>query len=463
MSSEFAVRAIGLGKTYQIYPTPRDRLKQFLLPRVRKLLGLAPKQYYQDFSALQDVSFEIRRGETFGIIGRNGSGKSTLLQILCGTLTPTAGTVEVNGRVAALLELGAGFNPEFTGRENVFMNARVLGLSEEKIVERFESIVAFSEIAEFIDRPVKTYSSGMYVRLAFAVIAHVDADILVIDEALSVGDAFFVQKCMRFLRDFMEHGTLLFVSHDTGSVLNLCSRAMLLKQGRPVCLDTPKAVVQQYLEGLVEANQGAIVVEAGEVTAEPLAASADYRDMRQDLRNESSLRNEVEVFRFNDRSSAFGTGLATIGDVRLLNPDGQPLLWVLGGESVSLRIRCVAKTDIVSPIVGFTAARPDRATAVRRQYLPDPSRRGADARRRPFDRGELRVQTAAAAARRLFLLRRRGRRNAGEPCAASLDARRVDHPGPHGLRRARSRRHPDAQDRIAGAGGMTAPPWRTPC
>lgn len=218
---DVAIRVTGLGKTYKIHDAPSDRLKEMLIAPLRRRLGLRKKSYSRTFKALQDVSFELRKGETTGIIGRNGSGKSTLLQIICGTLAPSEGTVEVNGRVAALLELGSGFNPDFTGRENVYMNGAILGLSEAEIDAKFDSIHAFSEIGDFIERPVKTYSSGMMVRLAFAVIAHVDADILVVDEALSVGDAFFVQKCMRFLRKFMETGTVLFVSHDTGAVINL--------------------------------------------------------------------------------------------------------------------------------------------------------------------------------------------------------------------------------------------------
>lgn len=223
MSSDdnIAIRVSNLSKCYQIYNAPRDRLKQFVLPRLHRLAGRAPKQYFREFWALRDVSFEIKKGETVGIIGRNGSGKSTLLQMICGTLNPTSGSIQTNGRIAALLELGSGFNPEFTGRENVYMNASVLGLRNEEIDTRFEDIVTFSDIGDFIEQPVKTYSSGMMVRLAFAVIAHVDAEILVVDEALAVGDAFFTQKCMRFLRNFMKTGTILFVSHDTGAVVNL--------------------------------------------------------------------------------------------------------------------------------------------------------------------------------------------------------------------------------------------------
>ena len=192
----------------------------------------------------------MRRGQTLGVIGCNGLDKSTLLQIICGTLYPTQGEVRVQGRVAALLELGSGFNPEFTGRENIFFNAGVLGQAEEVTRARLAAIEAFADIGEFIDQPVKTYSSGMLVRLAFAVIAHVDADVLVIDEALAVGDAFFTQKCMRFLRGFMQTGTVLFVSHDTNAVKSLCNHAIWLDQGRLRQQGTPKEVCEAYLREL---------------------------------------------------------------------------------------------------------------------------------------------------------------------------------------------------------------------
>ena len=190
MSSDNTVISVqALGKRYEIYDRPGDRLKQFILPRASRALGLPIRQHFREFWALNDVSFEVGRGETVGIIGRNGSGKSTLLQMICGTLNPTSGSIRVQGKVAALLELGSGFNPEFTGRENVHMNAALLGLRSDQIESRFDDIVAFADIGDHIEQPVKTYSSGMLVRLAFAVIAHVDADVLVIDEALAVGDA----------------------------------------------------------------------------------------------------------------------------------------------------------------------------------------------------------------------------------------------------------------------------------
>jgi lipopolysaccharide transport system ATP-binding protein len=347
MSSDIAIKVDNLSKCYQIYDRPQDRLKQMLM-RGRR-------QYYRDFWALKDVSFEIKRGETVGIIGRNGSGKSTLLQIICGTLNPTSGSVQTSGRIAALLELGSGFNPEFTGRENIYMNATVLGLKPAEIEARLEDIVAFADIGDFIEQPVKTYSSGMMVRLAFAVIAHVDADILVVDEALAVGDAFFTQKCMRFLRSFMKIGTVLFVSHDTGAVANLCSKAVLFNRGQVCETGAPKAVIEHYLATLYEESQ-AIDGAAGEEKASPaglVQSTGEYRDMRASLINASTLRNEIEVFQFKPDQEGFGTGHAKIISVRLLALDGAPLSWVVGGEDVVLDIRCLAYKDVLRPIVGF--------------------------------------------------------------------------------------------------------------
>jgi lipopolysaccharide transport system ATP-binding protein len=230
-----------LGKCYRVYARPADRLKQALLRGKR--------QYYREVWALRDVSLGIHRGETVGLIGRNGSGKSTLLQLICGTLTPTTGQVEVRGRVAALLELGAGFNPEFTGRENVHLNAAILGLSKAEIAARYDDIVAFSEIGEFIDQPVKTYSSGMYVRLAFAVATCADPDILIVDEALAVGDEAFQRKCFARLQQIKERGgTILFVSHSSSAVIELCDTAHLLDRGERLLSGEPKLVVAQYLK-----------------------------------------------------------------------------------------------------------------------------------------------------------------------------------------------------------------------
>ncbi len=251
MSSEIAIRVQNLSKCYQIYDTPRDRLKQFVLPRLRRMMGKSPKQYFREFWALKDVSFEIKKGETFGVIGRNGSGKSTLLQMICGTLFPTGGKVETNGRIAALLELGSGFNPEFTGRENVYLNGAVLGLSKEEIDMRFDDIATFADIGDFIEQPVKTYSSGMFVRLAFSIQANVDPEILIVDEALAVGDAYFVHRCMARFHDLQRRGTtIIFVSHDASSVKRLCSKVLWLKNGHLTLVGDAATVVDAYLQDL---------------------------------------------------------------------------------------------------------------------------------------------------------------------------------------------------------------------
>jgi lipopolysaccharide transport system ATP-binding protein len=365
-SSDTAVRVSGLSKCYQIYDSPRDRLKQFVMPRMRSLARFSPRQYYRDFWALRDVAFELNRGEAIGIIGRNGSGKSTLLQILCGTLSPTSGTVETQGRVAALLELGAGFNPDFSGRENVYMNAALLGLTKDQIDERFDDIAAFADIGDFLEQPVKMYSSGMFVRLAFAVIAHVDADILVVDEALAVGDALFTQKCMRFIRKFREERSLLYVSHDTASVMNLCDRAIWLQQGRVERQGNSKEVCDAYLENLfqsmaAQAAQAETSDEKPQTTmsvqikrlAEP---GLTWHDQRSDFINASNLRNDIELFKFQaDDCSEFGGQDATITNVVLLDSNRSPLKWVVGGEKVTVRIEAQAHIPLERPIFGFMA------------------------------------------------------------------------------------------------------------
>ena len=351
---EVAIRVSNISKCYAIYDTPRDRLKQFYMPRIQSIFGFSKKKYYREFWALNDISFEIKKGETFAIIGRNGSGKSTLLQIICGTLNPTSGTVETNGRIAALLELGSGFNPEFTGRENVYMYATVLGLSKKDIDLRFNQIKDFADIGDFIEQSVKTYSSGMLVRLAFAVIAHVDADILIIDEALSVGDAFFTQKCMRFLRNFMQTGTVLFVSHDTGAVVNLCNQAVLIEKGAKINEGVPKEVIAQYLSTLYAESQTVSRIEPKlDLQIETESREKISRDMRESMINASTLRNDIEVFEFKPELSGFGTGEAKIISVDLLDIDDHRLSWIVGGEDVVLEVKCLALKKIYSPIVGF--------------------------------------------------------------------------------------------------------------
>ena len=348
-SNDIAIRVQGLSKCYGIYANPRDRLKQFILPRLQRLIGQAPKQYFREFWALKDVSFEIKKGETVGIIGRNGSGKSTLLQMICGTLTPTTGSIQTNGRVAALLELGSGFNPEFTGRENVYMNASVLGLNSKEIDARFDDIAVFADIGQFIEQPVKTYSSGMMLRLAFAVIAHVDANILVVDEALAVGDAVFTQKCMRFIRRFQENGSLIFVSHDTASVQNLCKSGIWLKNGKIEQIGTAKFVSEAYLQYTLQEIYG----EESKLTSMAPAANGDVTTPETEVPPTIDY-GAVAFIRDNiDTAKGWKTGRAEILSVSLsrLSPGQDGVLE--GGERVRMTVRAKAHEALQNPILGF--------------------------------------------------------------------------------------------------------------
>ncbi|EXJ15983.1 ABC transporter ATP-binding protein [Imhoffiella purpurea] len=352
MSSDpIAIQVEGLGKRYEIYETPRDRLKQFLSPVVGALRPSARRDYFREFWALRDLSFELKRGETLGIVGRNGSGKSTLLQIICGILRPSLGEVRTHGRIAALLELGSGFNPEFTGRENLIMNASLLGLTPSEIQDRYDDILAFADIGDFIDQPVKTYSSGMYVRLAFAVIAHVDADILVVDEALAVGDAVFTQRCMRFIRAFQGRGTLLFVSHDMAAVQNLCQSAIWLDKGRLVEFGPSQSVAENYLRETLQSVYGDEVTLAS-VESQASTPAADPAVPSEEPVVDYGAR---AVFSSQlDRASGWKTGSAEIVGVELERRDAPGDPGVLEGwEWLRLRIRARAHADLERPILGF--------------------------------------------------------------------------------------------------------------
>lgn len=346
-TTEYAIEVNGLSKCYQIYDKPSDRLKQMLV-RGRK-------QYYKEFWALKDVSFKIKKGETVGIIGRNGSGKSTLLQMICGTLNPTGGEVKVNGRVAALLELGAGFNPEFSGVENVYMAASLYGLSKEEVDQRFDAIATFADIGEHIHQPVKTYSSGMYVRLAFAVIAHVDADILVVDEALAVGDAFFTQKCMRFLRKFMDRGTVLFVSHDTGSIMNLCKSAVWLNGGKLIRSGDPKVIAEDYLASLYQ-DDGKTSHSDDVSKNEKLEKQNDVAIYgSEEVEPIGGYSGELKIFKFNSEGNRdFGKGKAKITNVKIIDKQKNNLLKCSGGEVVTLSVAVIALQEFNHPIIGFS-------------------------------------------------------------------------------------------------------------
>lgn len=354
MSSEIAIRVEGLSKAYLIYQKPSDRLLQAVMPRFKRLVSpmlralgrsAAPRAYFAEFWALRALSFEVARGETVGIIGRNGSGKSTLLQLVCGTLTPTHGEVTVRGRVAALLELGSGFNPEFTGRENVFLNAGVLGLTQKETEDRLQAILDFADIGEFIDQPVKTYSSGMAMRLAFAVIAHVDADVLIIDEALAVGDAYFQQKCFRWLREFQARGTLLFCGHDPGAIVNLCSRAIWLDRGAVRMQGPAKGITEAYLAFI---NSAAMGLAESTVRVAPTLAGAPQETTAVDAPDAVPGMSPLA-----EEGTSFGSGLARITALGFTDTEGQPLGLVMGGSEVVLTLRIHAHGDIPGAIAGF--------------------------------------------------------------------------------------------------------------
>lgn len=365
MSSKPAIQVTGLSKCYRIYDRPQDRLKQgFLNTLAQCLPGAAASTLRtkaqacgKDFWALRDIQFTVKRGETVGIVGRNGSGKSTLLQLICGTLNPSSGQIAVSGRVAALLELGAGFNPEFSGRENVFLNGQLLGLSRTQVAERFAAIADFADIGDFIDQPVKSYSSGMYVRLAFAVIAHVDADILIIDEALAVGDAYFTQKCMRFLHHFMESGTVLFVSHDMASVKALARRSIWLENGQLRMIGDTREIADRYLQALYAENQttNLPLEEASPIAVEdfPEISDAPIEDFRLTQFADHGISNLLRITRFDPNAPGFGDGRASIRQVVLRDKQNKPIFGTQGGERLTLEITAEAHALMESPIVGF--------------------------------------------------------------------------------------------------------------
>ena len=333
--SEYAIKVEGLSKLYQIYNRPEDRLKQSIVPRLQALVGRPPNTYFHEFWALRDVSFEINKGETVGIIGRNGSGKSTLLQLICGTLTPTSGKVTTRGRIAALLELGSGFNPEFTGRENVYLNGAILGLPKDEIDARFDDIAAFADIGEFIEQPVKMYSSGMYVRLAFAVNIMSQPEIMVVDEALSVGDMKFQAKCMTALTRRQEAGTtVLFVSHDVGTIKSLCSRGIYLEHGELKSMGTAADVAERYVRIMREEMNA----EQRDLNPAPTLLPAE-KEPSIDIRSiQNFISKGSEEFARRVSQFRYGTGEARITYVELLNMDDEPISMVGFNQGVKIRI-----------------------------------------------------------------------------------------------------------------------------
>jgi lipopolysaccharide transport system ATP-binding protein len=317
-----------VSKSYPIYSAPRQRLKE--------LATLNRRSFHTDYWALRDISFQVQRGETFCIVGENGCGKSTLLQICAGILQPTEGSINVNGRVSALLELGSGFNPEFTGRDNVYLNGAILGLSRKDMDRRFPEIEAFAEIGEFIDRPAKTYSTGMMVRLAFSVAIHVDPEILLVDEALAVGDVYFRQRCVRKVHELRSHGiTILFVSHATGDVKALGDRAMWLDHGHIMAIGRTDIVVSKYLAAMN-------AKDAAYLSHEPAAAA----------RHAYAPPEEI-VEGIPNIDHRFGDGKAEIIGIAVLSPDGARLSSLQPDSTIVVRISARAKANLDRPIVGF--------------------------------------------------------------------------------------------------------------
>lgn len=366
MSSEPIITAASLGKCYQIYSTPAERLKQMVYPRLLRAAGRQAAPRFREFWALRGVDFEIRRGETVGVLGRNGSGKTTLLQLLCGTLPPSEGVCAVNGRVAALLELGAGFKPEFTGRENVLINSAIIGIPEDQARARMNDVIAFSELADVIDQPVKTYSSGMYVRLAFSAAIHVDPDILVVDEALAVGDARFQAKCFRRINELKDRGvTILFVSHATEQVAMHCTRALLLDRGRLVEDGHPREVSNHYLDLLfgqrgkdraqiaasgAQAHRNALSVEAG-LDAEQAAQHALPEVLA--FINDHGGTGFAARASYHDGEYRWGDGRAEIVDCLLVGGKRVDPPNLFCDEVAELYVRIRFRDAVATPVFGF--------------------------------------------------------------------------------------------------------------
>jgi lipopolysaccharide transport system ATP-binding protein len=344
MSSDTpAIIVENIGKHYQIYASPADRLKQFLLPRLPRFRNPPRQNLYREVWALRDISFSVSRGESFGIVGRNGCGKSTLLQIIAGTLTPSVGRVATLGRIAALLELGSGFNPEFSGRENVYLNGAILGLSRDEIDTRFDDIAAFADIGDYLDQPVKTYSSGMLVRLAFAVQVQVEPDILIVDEALAVGDALFQKRCFQRLEQLLANGlTLLFVSHDQESIRSLTRRALLLRAGRPVIVDSSAKVLLAYRRQLHDEESAyfSSLAEKHEQTrtTSPELAAAVPRTKEEEPSGLTPPSDQDADTRSS--SLSFGDGGVRIISVQTFDANEEPSSIFYPGERLRIRVLC---------------------------------------------------------------------------------------------------------------------------
>lgn len=357
-----------ISKCYRIFQNPQDRFKQALLDRFHGVLGKkTANQYYREHWALRDVSFELQPGEAVGILGRNGAGKSTLLQIVAGTLEPTSGSVKTSGRITALLELGSGFNPEFTGRENVFLNAQILGMSREDALARFDDIASFADIGDFIDQPVKTYSSGMMMRLAFSVQTAVEPKVLIVDEALSVGDMFFQAKCMARISKLVDSGVaLLFVSHDISVVRQLCHRAVLLNGGAVQAIGTAAAVSDEYVKYQLQDRNRSVTSQEGQKLPESEAAESvnvPLKDCDMSPGSFADLAFGQDAFEQRASFNRSGNGNAHIVNVQMLRNDQPTADYEFNDEAlvrivirahmplqnlnVSLKIRTLQGSDVV--------------------------------------------------------------------------------------------------------------------
>ncbi|MEG5265968.1 ABC transporter ATP-binding protein [Pseudomonas sp. JDS28PS106] len=354
MSSDQPVISVkNVSKCFYTYDKPRDRLKQAIVPRLQRWSGQDQTTYGKEFWALRDISFDVNKGETVGIVGRNGSGKSTLLQIICGTLSPTLGQIETRGRVAALLELGSGFNPEFTGRENVYLNAAVLGLSRDEVDERFDAIAGFADIGEFLDQPVKAYSSGMAVRLAFAVQAQVDPEILVVDEALSVGDARFQAKCFERLRHLKENGTsILLVTHSSEQVVTHCTRALLLEKSKIEMIGESRPVINRYTDLLFGRDKSPVTEKSLDL------AEAERVEGLPSVPDQEVLRFDVDTYAerpgYNPHEYRWGDGAAALLDFHMTASGREYPPSMESGELVTLQVAMTFHQMVVNPIIGFT-------------------------------------------------------------------------------------------------------------
>jgi lipopolysaccharide transport system ATP-binding protein len=344
LPNRHTIKLQSVSKCYRLFQNPRDRLKQAVIDAIFRIFRITLNfKYYREHWALRDISFELKPGEAVGILGRNGAGKSTLLQIIAGTLLPTSGTIEAAGRITALLELGSGFNPEFTGRENVYLNAQILGMSKEDASSRFEEIAKFADIADFIDQPVKLYSSGMVMRLAFAVQTALDPDILIVDEALSVGDARFQEKCYRKIRSLREKGTtILFVSHDLNSVTSFCDRALIIDQGRLICSGHPRDVSKVYLAHLYSERS----VTAPDFSDTGNMHSPVFANIYSPEASKSIPGSSGSVFQFGDKK-------VSILSVRIQDDSGRESTTLVSGKRCKITQRVIANFAVTEMSSGF--------------------------------------------------------------------------------------------------------------